>query len=117
MIGWEDSPRSTAIPSIENTTTITVSTPDPPQTDSFTVDWDKTLTWANTLSQVNLLKSVGNGIEVFVRPKALIISLGKNQSSSVSGCDLPKFDPWGEEIVKFVDHMWVVGSNNLIMSP
>ena len=35
----------------------------------------------------------------------------------MSGCDLPKFDPWGKEIVKFVDHMWVVGSNNLIMSP
>ena len=51
-------------------------------------------------------------------PRAVvIISLGKNQSSSVSGCDLPKFDPWGEEIVEFVDHMWVVGSNNLIMSP
>ena len=39
----------------------------------------------------------------------LIISLGENQSSSLSGCDLPKFDPWGEEILEFVDHMWVVG--------
>ena len=47
--------------------------------------------------------------------RPLIITIGKDQSSSVSGCDLPKFDPWGEEIVKFVDHMWVVGSDNLII--
>ena len=47
----------------------------------------------------------------------LIISLGKNQSSLLFGCDLPKFDPWGEEIVQFVDHMWVVGSNNLVICP
>ena len=47
--------------------------------------------------------------------RPLIITKGKNQSSSVTGCDLPKFDPWGEEIVQFVDHMWVVGSDNLII--
>ena len=47
--------------------------------------------------------------------RPLIITIGKDQSSSVSGCDLPKFDPWGEEIVEFVDHMWVVGSDNLII--
>ena len=45
-----------------------------------------------------------------------MISLGENQSSSISGCDLPKFDPWGEEIVEFVDHMWVVGSNSTLLS-
>ena len=79
MIGWEDSSSSTTIPSIENTTTITVSTPDPPQTDSFTVDWDKTLTWANTLSQVNLLKSVGNGIEVSVRPNMCTNNISRKE--------------------------------------
>ena len=84
MIGWEDSPPSTAIPSIENTTTITVSTPDPPQTDSFTVDWDKTLTWANTLPQVNLLKSVGNGTEVFVRPKSFCNDISRKEPVQLS---------------------------------
>ena len=45
-----------------------------------------------------------------------MISPGKNKSNVISGCDLPKFEPWGEEIVKFVDHMWVVGSDILIIS-
>ena len=47
MIGWEDSPRSTAIPSIENTTTIIVSTPDPPPSNS-----DETEIYPNILMYV-----------------------------------------------------------------
>ena len=82
MIGWEDSPPSTILPlpSIENTST--VSGPDPPaseppaETDRGTspAGWDKTLSWEKTLAEVNLLKSVGNGSEVFVRPTTNNIS-------------------------------------------
>ena len=56
-------------------------------------DWDSTLRWDHTLAKVTELKLAGDG----------------RNSSSVSGCKLPKLNPWGEEILKFVDHMWVVG--------
>ena len=74
MIGGDDS-----LPSTESTSSTTVSIPDPPAspadshvetseqlTDISPEVWDKTLTWENTLPQVNLLKSAGS--EVFVRP-------------------------------------------------
>ena len=80
MIGGEDSLPNIDILTTENTITTTTTTPasDPPpseppdvetretQKDSSKVDWDKTLTWENTLPQVNLLKSAGNGSEVFI---------------------------------------------------
>ena len=68
-----------------------------------------------------IISNCWNPLEVVIRPlnycrRWKIVFIGKNHSSSVSGCDLPKFDPWGKEIVKFVDHMWVVGSDILIIS-
>ena len=70
MIGGDESP-----PSTESTSITTSSIPDPqtPTTESEQPEpdippevWDKTLTWENTLPQVNQLKSPGS--QVFVRP-------------------------------------------------
>ena len=46
----------------------------------------------------------------------LIVFLGGSDGSSVvSGCDLPKLEPWGEEILHYVDHMWVVSGSYYLL--
>ena len=37
------------------------------------VSWDRTLTWDNSLTQLKLLKSVGNGSEGFVAQTGLLL--------------------------------------------
>ena len=37
------------------------------------VSWDRTLTWDNSLTQLKLLKSVGNGSERFVPQTGLLL--------------------------------------------
>ena len=89
-----------SIPEYEEDTTTTATDPPSPNSDvtetqstaSPPLTWDNTLTWDHTLDQVKVLTSIGSG----------------SKSSSVSGCNLPKLEPWSEEISQFVDHMWVV---------
>ena len=53
----------------ENTTTTTSTTALP----DFTGNWDKTLTWDNSLNQLKLLKSIGDGNESRLIQSPLII--------------------------------------------
>ena len=70
MLGqWGDSLQSQTLantPYIATNSTTTTTTGSNTAA-NFTGSWDNTLKWKNTLPQVNLLKSVGNGSEVFVR--------------------------------------------------
>ena len=78
---WADSIQNITLATTSYTTTNTADLSKTTTTTTATTytyadvkNWDKTLSWEKTLPQVNLLKSVGNGSEVFVRPNTNNIS-------------------------------------------